>query len=33
MRRRSVLVLALISSQKLSQVYFMYEWEDVQGYG
>lgn len=34
MRRRSLLILAMIFfffSEKLSQVYSIYEWEDVQG--
>lgn len=30
MHRRSMLAPATISSQKLTQVYSLYEWEDVQ---
>lgn len=31
MHRRSVLAPAMFCSQKLTQVYSLYEWEDVQG--
>lgn len=31
MHRRSMLTPAMIFSQELTQVYSLYEWEDVQG--